>query len=254
MANVLCFMRFLFLFLFSTAPAWAENILEAYPPPAGSTLSEPDRYGAWLQQLQLLDEHAPILTHDGREVHHNGRPIDLDMVRGDLQQCADSAIRLRAEWLRETKAPVDQLMFYATSGDPLPWSRFLQGERPYVEDNRIKWRSGESRNPSWNSWLRAVFTWAGTRSLAAYETRPVESPQPGDMLVEPGSPGHAVVILNVATRGESTFLLLGEGYMPAQQFHVEHGPHNGWWEWRSAGLRLPAFYMPESSLRRWKSL
>lgn len=246
-------MRSLILLLLSSVPAWAESVLEAYPPPTGSSTTAPNAYGAWLQQLELLEESAPILTHDGREVYHNGRPIQLDMVRGDLQQCADSAIRLRAEWLRATHASVEELMFHATSGDPLPWSRFLEGERPYVENNRIQWRSGASKNPSWNAWLRAVFTWAGTRSLAAYETQPVETPTPGDMLVEPGSPGHAVVILNVATRGEQTFLLIGEGYMPAQQFHVEHGPHNGWWEWTSAGLRLPAFYMPRDSLRRWNT-
>ena len=245
-------MRYLFLALFSVGLAHAETIVEAYPPPPGSQERQPNAYGAWLQNRQLLDESAPILTHDGREVHHNGRPVDLDMVRGDLQQCADSAIRLRAEWLRETKAPLDQLSFYATSGDPLPWSRFLAGERPYVVNNRIHWRAGHSQNPSFETWLSAVFTWAGTRSLAAYETQPTEHPEPGDMLVEPGSPGHAVVILNVATRGEQTFLLLGEGFMPAQQFHVEHGPEHGWWEWTANGLRLPAFVMSKESLRRWK--
>ena len=244
-------MTVLSIILLNLGLAQAETVQEAYPPPSGSQTLRADAFGSWLQELEMLPQGSPILAYDGREIHHRGRPIDLGLVRGDLQQCADSAIRLRAEWLKATNAPVSTLSFYATSGDPLPWQRFLDGERPYATNNRIHWRQ-ESNPPGWEEWLRAVFTWAGTRSLAAYETIPVTEPRAGDLLVEPGSPGHAVVILNVATRGDQLFFLLGEGYMPAQQFHVEHGPHEGWWEWKETGLRLPAFHMGPDSLRRWK--
>ena len=93
--------------------------------------------------------------------------------------------------------------------------------------------------------------WAGTRSLAAYETRAVGQPQAGDVLVVGGSPGHAVVLLDVATRGDEVLLLIGEGYMPAQDFHVEHGPVGGWWVWSEDGVDLGHWRMPPSSLRRW---
>ena len=92
--------------------------------------------------------------------------------------------------------------------------------------------------------------WAGTRSLAAYETDPVKGPPvPGDLLVSPGSPGHAVLLLDVATRGEETFVLIGEGFMPAQNFHVEIGPHEGWWRW-DEGVRLHHWDLRGSGVHR----
>jgi len=175
--------------------------------------------------------------------------VDLPLVKGDLQQCADSAIRLHAEWQRSEGKP--DISYHATSGDPIPWSRYQAGERPYVSNNHIAWRSIGTPG-SWDNWLRSVFMWAGTRSLQAYETVPVSQPMPGDVLVEGGSPGHAVLILDVATRGDETWLLIGEGFMPAQDFHVELGPEAGWWLWTEQGLGLPHWWMDSDSLRRWR--
>jgi hypothetical protein len=230
--------------------AQAESVVEAYPPPERSIQVAPSTFGAWLQTRQLRAPGTPIRTHDGRRVHHNGRPLEMGIVRGDLQQCADSAIRLRAEWLRSVDR-MSELDFHATSGDPLPWARYRDGEKPVVVDNHIEWRNTD-RTQSWEGWLQAVFTWAGTRSLAAYETVAAPTPRPGDLLVQPGSPGHAVVIFNVATRGDRTWLLVGEGFMPAQDFHIEHGPVGGWFEWGKTGTQLSHWHMKKESLRRWK--
>jgi hypothetical protein len=233
----------------------AETIKEVYVPPAGAQRIQGDAFANWLQALPLKDEDAAIRTYSGRRVSHNGRPVDFPLVRGDLQQCADSAIRLRAEWIRASGGDLTSLSYFATSGDPLPWSRYKGGEQPFVRSDRIAWRPVDPATQSWEGWLQAVFTWAGTRSLAAYETLPVTGePKPGHLLVSPGSPGHAVVILDVAKglHGEGIFLLIGEGFMPAQDFHVEHGPHAGWWAWGSDGVRLNHWHMKRESLRRWK--
>ena len=238
------------LFLLSAA-ALAATVGEAYPPPAGAVRTPDDAHGAWLQALPLRPAGAPIRTHDGHIVRHDGRPIALPMVRGDLQQCADSAIRLRAEFARAQGTDAD-LSFHATSGDPLPWRRYAAGERPRAQGNRITWSRVDPAGQTWEGWLSAVFMWAGTRSLAAYETTPAERPRAGDLLVVGGSPGHAVVLLDVATRGTQTLLLIGEGYMPAQDFHVEHGPEAGWWVWSDEGVDLGHWAMPKESLRRWR--
>lgn len=229
--------------------ARAETVREAFPPPSGATRVETDGFGDFLGQLQLRSSDVPVRTHDGRRVGHNARVVSLPMVSGDLQQCADSAIRLHAEWKRSSGQT--DIQYYATSGDPIPWERFKLGERPYVKDGRISWRSSDHIG-SWDAWLRAVFTWAGTRSLSAYETTPTRSPRAGDVLVEGGSPGHAVVLLDVAQTATDTFVLVGEGFMPAQDFHVELGPHEGWWRWTSTGLKLSHWHMKPEHLRRWK--
>jgi hypothetical protein len=44
--------------------------------------------------------------------------------------------------------------------------------------------------------------------------------------------------------------LVGEGYMPAQNFHVETGPVSGWWPWRD-GVKLDHWTLSKSTLRRF---
>jgi hypothetical protein len=223
----------------------SESVFEVFPPPAAAARVEVDSFGLWLRGLKVNPAGDPINAYDGSVIPHNGRVLDLAMVKGNLQQCADSAIRLRAEWLREKKKPI---VFHATSGDPLPWARYRDGERPFEEGGRIKWKPAAAG--SWDGYLTRVFMWAGTRSLGL-DTVVVESPLPGDMLVIPGSPGHAVVLLDVAVDGEQTYVLIGEGYMPAQEFHVELGPQEGWWLWRE-GLILKHWDMRRADLLRWK--
>ncbi|MBW1877683.1 MAG: hypothetical protein JRJ84_04900 [Deltaproteobacteria bacterium] len=232
-----------------TAPGPPANgpvaVAEAFPPPAGAVRTPPDGFGAWLGTLELAPADEPVRTHNGAVVAHHARVVRLPLVPGDLQQCADSAIRLRAEWLR---IQGDEVSFHATSGDPMPWSRWEGGERPYESDNRLHWRPGTKGG--WEAYLAAVFTWAGTRSLVL-DTVEADTPRPGDLLVDPGSPGHAVVLLDVAERDDELLLLVGEGFMPAQSFHVELGPVDGWWLWDD-GLALPHWSFEASQLRRWR--
>jgi len=220
------------------------TVREAFPAPEDAERVDGGAFGDWLGARAIAPADQPVRTHDGRTVGHSARVIELPLVRGDLQQCADSAIRLRAEWLKETGGEV---MYHATSGDPMPWSRWSGGERPYDSGGTLAWKAGG--DGSWEGYLRAVFMYAGTRSLAL-DTEPAAEPRPGDILVEPGSPGHAVVLLDVARDGDRTLVLVGEGYMPAQDFHVELGPIDGWWAWED-GVRLPHWTLPASGLRRW---
>lgn len=226
-------------------PRDASTVSAAFPPPPGAERIDGGAFGAWLLALRVHDLGVPVRTFAGEIVDHRARVVDLPMVSGDLQQCADSAIRLRAEWLRGRG---DEVSFHATSGDPIPWSRWQRGERPYERGGRLAWRRAAAG--TWDQYLSAVFTWAGTRSLLR-DTVPVADPRPGDMLLVPGSPGHVVVLLDVARRGATTFVLLGEGYMPAQNFHVEIGPEAGWWLLGDE-IDLGHVRMPRSGLRRWR--
>lgn len=222
------------------------TVQAAYPAPDGFTRLPADGFGTWLRERALEPADVPIHTHDGRTVGHDGRVVVLPLVKGDLQQCADSAIRLRAEWLKEQGQPVS---FHATSGDPLPWARFEGGETPWADGNKVRWKQGSTGR--WEDYLSKVFTWAGTDSLARLDTVAAEAPRPGDLLVQGGFPGHAVVLLDVATRGEEVLFLLGEGFMPAQDFHVEHGPVEGWWPW-TGSVDLGHWAFDTSHLRRFR--
>lgn len=229
------------------AQSWAATVSEAYPPPSGA---ERVKAGAWaehLQALELADADRDVLTWDGRKVHHHGHVVQLPLVPGDLQQCADALIRLRAEYLLQAGEAVS---FQSTSGYPMPWARYRDGETPYLVGDAVHWREGGTGE--WEDYLVKVFRWAGTVSLQERETELVRGPpQPGDLLVQGGFPGHAVVLLDVAVEGDKTWILVGESFMPAQDFHIELGPEGGWWLWEE-GVDLPS-WAPFSSedLRRW---
>lgn len=223
-----------------------ETVGATFPPPAGATRIPTDAFGASLVSLPLRPAGTPVRTHDGRIVPIAPvRVVDLPLVRGDLQQCADTAIRLRAEWLRDQGRPV---LFHATSGDPIPWQRVRGGEIPYAEGRGLKWRAGTA---DWDQYLRLVFTWAGTASLVAHDTDPADAPRAGDLLVEGGFPGHALVVLDAVRRGDETLLLLGQGFMPAQDLHVIVGPVDGWWPWTDP-LVTPSWTFERTHLRRWR--
>lgn len=246
----------LLLLLSSLLPALASDssVADAYPPPPAAIRIPGDEFGSWLGQLRLAPADQPVRTYAGQIVAQDARVIELPLVPGDLQQCADTIIRLRAEWLREQGRTIS---FRATSGDAIPWSRWTQGERPRAEGRGLTWSAGGARGESAESWeryLAAVFTWAGTRSLSVYETVPTQDPRPGDVIVQGGSPGHAVLVLDAARSPDGeTFLLIGEGFMPAQNAHVQHGPEQGWWTWDPEhGLALPYWPLPASALRRFK--
>jgi hypothetical protein len=68
-----------------------------------------------------------------------------------------------------------------------------------------------------------IFSYAGTLSLAK-ELKPVSMKdiQIGDVFIQGGSPGHAVVVIDMVENkdtGERRFLL-AQSYMPAQEIHV----------------------------------
>src|SRR5687767_3767129 len=83
------------------APPARQALGEAFPPPSGAERVPGDAFGEWLGDLVVLAPDVPVRTYTGGAVGHDARVIELPLVDGDLQQCADSAIRLRAEWLRE---------------------------------------------------------------------------------------------------------------------------------------------------------
>jgi hypothetical protein len=206
----------------------AGTLLERFPTPTGYTRvsAGAGSFGSWLRRLPLRPPGSPVLAFDGRRIDAPAAAvIDLDVGASDLQQCADTALRLHAEWLRAA-GRTDELAYHFTSGHRSAWNDWLAGERFAVAGSQVerRWGPGRTDSPaSWRSWLDLVFNYAGTRSLAR-DSRgiPEDAPlQPGDVFVEAGSPGHAIVILDVARGpGGHALALLGQGFMPAQDAHV----------------------------------
>jgi hypothetical protein len=170
-------------------------------------------------------------------------------------------IRLRAEFLRASGQD-DRISFRFTSGHVAKWSDWKAGQRPTVRGQNVEWKPTTAANGSYRnfrSYLDTVFTYAGSLSLAnELETvRDTRTIAPGDVFIQGGSPGHAVIVIDVAMApdGDRVFLL-AQSYMPAQDVHVLVNPVDAQLSpWYRASqpepLRTPEWTFPAGSLRRF---
>jgi hypothetical protein len=138
-------------------------------------------------------------------------------------------IRLRAEYLFAAQKQ-NEIAFHFTSGDKAVWSDWKKGIRPTVRGNHVSWKAAAKPDSSYENfrrYLNTVFRYAGTLSLSK-ELTPVSDPsrvEIGDVFIQGGSPGHAVIVADVAenNNGERVFLL-AQSYMPAQQIEILRTP------------------------------
>lgn len=243
----------------------------AMPPPQGFTRRPvaADGYGAWLRGLPLRAEGTPVRSYKGDLIHPADDPriaavVELDVGARDWQQCSDSVIRLAAEW-RWSIGKTDGLGYLFTSGDHATWANYAAGWRARWDDKirKIIWtRSGrvDATYAAYRSYLGVVFVYAGTTALAR-EGREVarDDIAPGDFFIMPGSSGkgHAVQILDVATDAKGhRVALIGQGYMPAQDFQILRNSDTGspWFSLDGDTVSTP-FWLPFewSMLRRWNA-
>jgi hypothetical protein len=191
---------------------------ERVPAPHGG-------FAAWLRNLPLRTDRTHVLDFKGRPLVRPSAAVStLDVSPRDVQQCADSVLRLHAEYLWTTGRAA-KAAYHFTSGDRSAWLDWQKGERFRVQGSKVaRVRQGAGRNDHANfrDWLDHLFLYAGTRSLAL-DSDPVggRAYEAGDFFVTPGSPGHAVLLLDVVqTAAGQRAALVGQGFMPAEDFHV----------------------------------
>lgn len=200
-----------------------------FPPPPG-TKRLPVRsgdWGDWLRHLPLHPGKPDVLLFNGQkkgnqDVHEAVTYIDVG--NSDLQQCADAVMRLRAEYFY-SKEMFDSIHFRYTSGHEVTFKDWASGIRPFVTGNKVLFKGGNRKGTdreNFSQYLKNVFTYAGTLSLSKeMKSVATDSIQPGDVFIVGGSPGHAVLVLDVAVDVTgSKYFMLGQSYMPAQQIHV----------------------------------
>lgn len=202
-----------------------------FEPPTGFTRVgvEKDSYQDYLRGLPLRTDRTSVKLYNGESVYMPSKGIvPLDLGKRDLHQCADSVIRLYAEWLwvedRATEA-----QFHYTSGDLARWKDWRAGKILTIKKGKVvqvKAKPAANTHKAYRSWLDRVFTYASTRSMHRDSTR-IEDPtklQAGDFFLMGGSPGHVVILLDVAeSKSGERVALVGQGYLPAREFHVIEG-------------------------------
>jgi hypothetical protein len=193
--------------------------------PAGS-------FQAYLRELPLKPHGAKVKYYDGRIKSPKGvyiAVVDLEIGKKDLHQCADALMRLRAEYLWKNQK-YDRIHFNFTNGFRVDYAEWMKGKRIVVNGNKTRWsQHAEPSNTYSDLWnyLQIIFSYAGTLSLSK-EMEPVSinDLNIGDVFIQGGSPGHAVIVVNAAKNpqtGEKIFLL-AQSYMPAQEIQVLVNP------------------------------
>ena len=201
--------------------------------PSQSSLTIP--FGTWIRNLPLRPPNTPVYLYNhelkaNQSVHE--AVLELDTGKRNLQQCADAVMRIYAEYQYSQKND-QNLVFRYTSGDRIPFSKWSKGLRPKVVKEthkgktryRVKWLSSKYRGRGYSnfkSYLWRIFTYAGTASLSRYrKKRPLSQIQIGDLFLQGGFPGHAVMVMDLADHPtHGPLMLLAQSYMPAQDMHI----------------------------------
>lgn len=235
------------------------TIATRFEPPAGfgRITAQEGSYAAYLRHLPLRPAGSAVHLYTGepksrQDVH--AAVVGLSVGGRDLQQCADAVMRLRAEHLYRCGRQ-DDIAFSFTNGFRAEWKRWRKGERIRVDGNRCSWTTGAPADSSHDQLLRfleKVFTYAGSLSLERdlrLSAPPPSGPydlQIGDVFIQGGSPGHAMIVVDAARSADGrTALLLAQSYMPAQEVHVVRNlrhPELGAWYILEGDDRL---YTPE---------
>lgn len=241
------------------------NVLERIAVPKGyeRVPIENGSYADYLRKLPLKPPGSKVHLFNGelkaKEVYE--AVLDVDVGERDLQQCADAVMRLRAEYLYGS-GKYDQIHFNFTNGFKADYATWRKGNRIDVSGNKVSWvKRGAASNSYevFRSYLNMVFAYAGTLSLSKEMKQvPISEMQAGDVFLEGGSPGHAIVVLDMAQNpktGEKLFIL-AQGYTPAQDIHIlvnmGNGEGNPWYSTAFEGkLHSPEWTFTREQLYRF---
>ena len=221
-------------------------------------------YSNWLLDLNLKKSKTVYLYNGKLKSNQDAQyaVMNIDIGKKDLIQCADAAIKLRADYLFENHL-YDQMKFSGTSGDEISFERWLKGVRWKEQGTKLVSytinKAGSNIQQEYKLFMELVFSYCGTYSLSK-QMKPVndnKSIQPGDVFVYSGFPGHAVTVMAVAKneKGEKIFLL-SQGYMPAQDIHIlKNYTNTDLSPWYAISglypLYTPQWQFENRSLKRW---
>lgn len=210
-----------------------EKIPDRFIPPEGYRRQYLDRnsFAYYLRHLILKPIGSKVLYYNGDVKQNDGvyaAVVDLPIGRKDLHQCADAVMRLRADYLYAQKRYED-IHFNFTNGFRVDYSEYIKGKRIVVQGNKTYWK--QSTTPSntpydFNRYKEQIYMYAGTLSLSKeLVSVKIEDMQIGDVFIQGGSPGHAVIVVDMVEddQGEKMFML-AQSYMPAQEIQILENP------------------------------
>jgi len=169
------------------------------------------------------------------------------------------AQRIRADYLRQEQQ-FDALHFNFTNGFSCEYAKWIDGFRVKIEGNKTTWyattQKGDTDANYWK-YLELVWSYAGTLSLEkeliSKNTQAIDA---GDVWIKGGSPGHAILVVDLAqnNNGDKIFLL-AQSYMPAQEMHILKNPTDSklspWYSIPKNELTTPEWTFELNQLKTW---
>jgi Domain of unknown function (4846) len=217
-------------------PARVRDI--ALPPGFIRATETEGSFASYLRSLPLKKDKTVYLYNGEKKYNQTAQYAVIDISTGtkNLQQCADAVMRLRAEYLKTKDKPI---CFADNAGKQYCWANY--------------------QNRGWQSYLETVFGMCGTLSLEKQlKPKSWDELAIGDVIIKGGSPGHAVIVVDVAkhkSTGEFIFLL-AQSYMPAQDTHIllnENENNITPWYRKPSDTKLytPEWTFSSNQLRAW---
>lgn len=227
--------------------------------------AENNSFGQYLRALPVKPDGTKIQLYNGEVIEKDVHVavLDIDVGNRDLQQCADAVMRLRAEYLY-SQGLYKRIHFNLTNGFNADYWKWMNGNRIVVKGNNTYWVKNTNYSKEYSSFRRyldVVFAYAGTLSLSQeMKKEPVENMQIGDVFLKGATPGHAVIVLDMAENkktGEKIFLT-AQSYMPAQSIHILKNPENEalspWYSTNFGNtLKTPEWNFNQNQLMRFEN-
>ncbi len=238
------------------------TVMDRFKTPDGYQRTETEEFSNFLRNYPLKKAEEPVLLYDGREKGNQNAHVavlKLPIENEDLQQCADSVMRMYAEYFWE-EGEYDKILFHLSDGFEAYYTKWREGYRIGFENDKPYWSKKTGYDDSYEAfvkYMRIIFAYAGTASMESFETEEtsMEELKIGDVFIKGGSPGHVVMVVDLCENESGTkAFLLAQGYMPAQEFHILKNPlheEDPWYyeEEVSYPFRTPEYTFTEGSLR-----
>ncbi len=210
------------------------------PPGYSRTVAEKNTFVSWLRALPLKKNKTVYLYNGLPKINQSAQfaVINISVGNTDLQQCADAVMRLKAEYLYSQKK-FNEILF--------------------VDNNKTKYKLGTLHDRvHFDDYLHIVFARCGTLSLEnqLVKLNDRKHLEPGDVLIQGGSPGHAMIVIDMArTNAGKTVYMLAQSYMPAQDIHIVINPATAnkspWYELNDEAVSTPEWVFPKLHFRTW---
>lgn len=192
--------------------------------PAGS-------FAEYVRKYKMKPDGSYVLLHNGLPKFTQSDHVAvfaLPIEERDLQQCADSIMRFYGEYCYKN-GYYDKLKYPMGGGFVGDFAKWKKGYSIGIKNDKLYWKQNSKSNGSYESFVKfmqVVFAYSGTMNMEdAAKAIQLEDATIGDIFIKGGSPGHVVMIVDVCQDADGhKAYLLGQGYMPAQEFHVIKNP------------------------------